>query len=169
MPKTLADGRIKLTALTTKPANPSLPTATELNAGKQLATRILKSDFRLSATASDTVPDQDLAQEGNATTFGASNYEGSVTPFRYLDEDGAADPTNDVAYDLLSEKGTELWLYKRVGPKESVPWAADDAAEHFFVVTDNPQDPSDLTGYIKKVVPLGVQSADLHVTVAAGA
>lgn len=166
MPKTLADGRIKLVALTEAPANLLAPTATELAAGVDVSCRILKSDFRLSPTASDTVPDQELCQEGNAVTYGASNYEGSVTPFRYLDEAGKADATNDIAWDTFKEKGTELWLYKRVGPKYDVAFATGDEVDGYHVITDNPQDPSDLTGYIKKVVPLGVQDAHLGGVVA---
>jgi len=169
MPKTLADARIRLSVMTEAPADLEAATVTELAAGVDVSCRILKSDFRLSATASDTVPDQELCQEGNATTFGASNYEGSVTPFRYLTEDGKADATNDVAWDTFKEKGTELWIAKRVGPKYDVAWTAADEYELFHVITDNPQDPSDLTGYIKKVVPLGVQDAHLNGVVAAGA
>lgn len=168
MPKTLADARIKLTALTTKPANPLAPTVTELNAGIDLSCRINKSDYRLSATSSDTNGDQELCAEGNAVTFGASNYEGSLTPFRYLDATGKSDSTNDVAWTTLKAKGTELWLYERVGPKYDVTWATGDIADHYHVITDNPQAPSDMTGYIKRVVPLGVQDAAMGIVVAAG-
>jgi hypothetical protein len=168
MPKTLADGRIKLVALTEAPAVMTAPTVTELAAGVDVSCRILKSDFKLTAAASDTVPDQELCHEGNAVTYGASNYDGSVTPFRYLTDAGKADADNDIAWDTFKEKGTELWLVKRVGPKYDVAFAAADEVEIFHVLTDNPQDPSDLTGYIKKVVPLGVQDAELNGVVAAG-
>lgn len=167
MPKTLADARTRLVALTTKPANPAAPTVTELTAGVDLSCRILKSDYRLSPVASDTVPDTELCSEGNAVTFGASNYEGSVTPFRYLTEAGKADATNDVAWDALKEKGTELWLYEREGPKYDAAWAAADEVDGYEVVTDNPQKPSDRAGFIKRVVPLGVQRAWLGGVVAA--
>ncbi|MBE7701268.1 hypothetical protein H9623_13285 [Oerskovia sp. Sa1BUA8] len=167
MPKTLADARTRLVALTTKPANPAAPTVTELTAGIDLSCRILKSDYRLSPVASDTVPDTELCSEGNAVTFGASNYEGSVTPFRYLTEAGKADAANDIAWDTLKEKGTELWLYEREGPKYDAAWAAADEVDGYEVVTDNPQKPSDRAGFIKRVVPLGVQRAWLGGVVAA--
>ncbi len=167
MPKTLADARIKLVALTTAPANPAAPTVSELSAGVDLSCRILKSDYRLSPVASDTVPDTELCSEGNAVTYGASNYEGSVTPFRYLDDDGKADTENDVAWTELKEKGTELWLYEREGPRYDEDWAVGDEVEGYYVVTDNPQKPSDRTGFIKRVVPLGVQRAWLNAAVAA--
>jgi hypothetical protein len=167
MPTTLADARTRLAILTTKPADLAAPTVTELNAGIDASCRILKSDYRLSPTASDTVGDAELCAEGNAVTFGASNYEGSVTPFWYLDEDGKSDVTDDVVYQALKEKGTELWFVEREGPRYDAAWAAGDVVEVYEVITDNPQKPSDRAGYIKRVVPLGVQNAELSGVVAA--
>ena len=169
MPKTLADARTRLAILTTKPANLSAPTTTELLAGIDASCKILKSDYRLSATASDTVADSELCSEGNAVTFGASNYEGSVTPFWYLDEDGQTVVLEDAVYQALKEKGTELWFVEREGPHYTEAWAVGDRVEVYEVVTDNPQKPSDRAGYIKRVVPLGVQNAVLDAVVAAGA
>ena len=157
MPKTIADERIKLVALTTKPASLFAVKVGEANAGVDLSCRIMMSDFRLSPTASDTVNEPALCEGGNSAAPGKSNYEGSLTPFRFLDVDGQADTANDVAYAALKEKGTELWLIKRVGPKYDEPFAVSDDIEVYHVFTDNPQDPSEFTGYIKKVVPLFVQ------------
>lgn len=157
MPKTLADGRLKLVAMTTKPANPEAVTVAEATAGIDLSCRILKSDYRLSATGSDTVPDSELCSTGNAVSFGASNYEGSVTPFRYLTPEGLADAANDVAWDTLREKGTTLWLLEREGPEYDVTLANPHEYELFEIVTDEPQKPGDRAGFIKRVVPLGVQ------------
>lgn len=158
MPMTLADGRTKLIALTTKPANPEAVTGAELTAGINLSNRILKSDYRLSATGSDTVPDVPLSSKSNAVVFGASNFEGSVTPIRFLTSAGLADVLNDVAWDLLREKGTRLWLVEIEGPEEDAAPANGDAYDLYEVITDDPQKPSDRSGYIKRVVPLGVQS-----------
>lgn len=176
MPRTLADGRIRLDALTTAPAalatyaSGALEiTLDELAAGDRLSTRIMKSDYRLSATASDPVNETELAAEGNAVVYGASNYEGSVTPFRYFTSAGVADPLNDIAYDILREKGTELWLPERTGPKESVAWAAGDVGEFYQVITDNPQNPSTAGGFIKRVVPLGVQNRWPFIVTGTGA
>ncbi len=171
MPKTLADGRIALIALTTKPANPEAIPASVLNAARatgDLSCRILKSDYRLSAVASDTVNEAELCSTGNAVTFGASNYEGSITPFRYLTEDGAADTAADIAWALLRDKGTTLWLVEREGPEYDADFATGDEYEIYEVVTDEPQKPSDRSGFIKRVVPLGVQRR-WNGTVAAGA
>lgn len=162
MPKTLADARTRLAILTTKPDDLGAISVADLDDGIDASCRILKSDYRLSPAASDTVPDTELCSEGNAVTFGASNYEGSVTPFWYLDEDGKSDVAEDEVYQALKEKGTELWFVEREGPRYDEPWAAGDTYEVYEVVTDNPQKPSDRAGYIKRVVPLGVQRAELN-------
>ena len=169
MPKTLADARTRLTILTTAPADTTLQsiTLTELTAGIDASCKILKSDYRLSAAASDTVDDTELCSEGNAVTYGASNYEGTVSPFWYLDETGKSDVTEDVVYQALKEKGTELWFVEREGPRYDQAWAAGDVIEVYRVITDNPQKPSERAGYIKRVVPLGVQTAELNATVGA--
>lgn len=169
MPKTLADGRIKLTILTVQPANLSAISATILNAGIDASCKILKSDYRLSATASDTIDETELCNDSNAVNYGRSNYEGSVTPFWYLDEDGKPEALENVVYEALREKGSRVWLVEREGPEYDTPWATGDEYEVFEVVTDTPQKPSDRTGYSKRVIPLGVQRAVLDGVVVAGA
>lgn len=166
MPKTLADARTRLTILTTEPADPRSITIAELTAGIDASCNVLKSDYRLSPTGSDTVPDTELCSEGNAVTYGASNYEGTLTPFWFLDQEGKSDATEDVVYQALKIKGTTLWLVEREGPRYDEPWAAGDAYEAYKVTTDNPQKPSDRGGYIKRTVPLGVQRAVLDGVVA---
>jgi hypothetical protein len=172
MPKTLADGRLALIAFTTKPTGDlEALTATVINAARaagDLSCRVLKSDYRLSATGSDTVADTELCSTGNAVTYGASNYEGTVTPFRYLTPAGLADAANDIAWDLLKEKGTTLWLLEREGPEYNAEFAVGQEYDLYEVVTDEPQKPGDRTGFIKRVVPLGVQRHYRGV-VAAGA
>ena len=166
MPKTLADARTRLTILTTKPANPRSITLSELTAGIDASCKILKSDYRLSPTASDTVPEAELCAEGNAVTFGASNYEGSISPFLYLDDTGKSDIKEDVVYQALREKGTRVWLVEREGPRYDTPWAAADVVDVYEVITDNPQKPGDRAGYIKRIIPLGIQNAYLGAAVA---
>lgn len=167
MPKTLADGRIKLVVLTTKPADPKAPTVAELKAGKVISCRILKSDYRLSATGSETVNEPELCSTSNAQAFGATNYEGTVTPFRFLNSDGTPESDEDIAWDAFKEKGTTLWLAEREGPVHDKEFAAGDIVDLYEVITDAPQKPSDRSGYIKRTVPLAVQKAWEQVTVAA--
>lgn len=169
MPKALADGRIKLTILTKKPADPKAPTVDELNAGINAACQILKSDYKLGATASDTISEAALCSVGNATTYGASNYEGSITPFVLKDETGKTDMEESTAYAALAVKGTTLWLVEREGPEESTDYAAGDIVDVYEVVTDTPQKPGERSGWIKRTVPLGVQQAWENVEVASDA
>ncbi len=170
MPKTIAEERIKLVALTEKPANILAPTVTELTAGVDLSCKVMFSDFRLSPTASDTVNEPALCEGGNSTVPGKSNFEGSLTLFRFLDENGEPVDTEDAGWDLLRTKGAELYLYKRIGPRFDAAWAADQEAEYYHVLTDLPQDPTDFSGYIKKTIPLFVQGdSSLDVIVASGA
>ena len=157
MPKTIADERIRLVLLADAPADPKAITIAELADAVELTYRVLASDFRLSATASDTVSEPALGEGGNSSAPGKSNYEGTLTPFRYLTTAGLSDVTNDVAYTALKEKGTELHLVKRIGPLADAAWAVAQPYEYFHAVTDNPQDPSERSGYVKKVVPLMVQ------------
>ena len=169
MPKTLADGRIALVALTTPPKDLKAPTVTELTAGERIECRINKQDYKLGATDSDTIDEQELCKSGSAKDFGPAQYEGSVTPFRYLDDKGLADPENDVAWDMLKAKGTHLWLVEREGPLYDAPFEAGQEVSVYEVNTDTPQKPDNRNGYIKRIVPLAVLDARENVKVAAGA
>lgn len=169
MPLTLADGRTKLTLLTEVPDDLSAIPLDVLNTGIEASCKINKPDYRLSPAASDTVPDQALCQEGNAVTFGNSNYEGTLTVLRFLDATGKPEDTEDVVWPLLRTKGATVVAVERIGPKYNVPWAAGDEYQAYHVITDNPQKPSDMAGYVKSVVPLGVQNAELNGVVAAAA
>lgn len=157
MPLTLADGRTKVAVLTSAPADLTAITEAELTAGIDASGKINKPDYRLSPRASDTVPDQPLDNIGNATTFGNTNYEGTCTVLRFLDTDGTPDATNDTLWAAMKTKGTTLWFVEREGPLATQAWAAADEYEVYEVVTDEPQKPQTMAGYIKRVIPLGVQ------------
>ena len=168
MPKTLADQRIRLVALTTKPADVKAPTVTELEAGIDLSCSIMKSDYQLGATGDQTISEAALCEPGQGSDMGPTEYAGQVTPFRMLDADGKADLDDDVAYQTLKVKGTELWLVEREGPAFDAAWAADQEVSVYHVATGTPQKPSDrFGGYIKRTVPLGVRSAYEDVAVVA--
>lgn len=167
--KTLAEGRIKLSVLTTKPANPKAPTVTELQKGVDVSCQVLRSDYKLGAVASDTINEPALCSKGNATAFGAANYEGSVTIFLLKDEAGKTSAEESTAWEALKTKGTTLWMVEREGPEYETEYAAGDIVDVYEVITDNPQKPQDRTGYIKRTIPLGVQNAWEDATVGAGA
>lgn len=169
MPRTLADGRTRLIALTTAPADPAAITDAELAGGTRLDNRILKSDFRLSPSDSETITEALLSEESAGAALGPALFDGcTMSVFRFLDATGAADPTEDIAFDLVKERGTHLHLVKSDGKDASATFTASDEYSYFHVVTDHPQDPEERGGYIKKRVPLLVQSAELFKSVAAG-
>lgn len=170
MPKSLADGRIKVVALSTRPADPMKPTVAELTAGVDISCRILASDYTLGPTDSDRIAEKELCKEGNSNALGPSNYTAAVTPFRYFGAQGEGSQAEDAAYQLLKTKGTKVYLYERQSNKKSTEaFAASDEVDGYEVITDNPQKPSDMGGYIKRRIPMEVQDAWLGAVVATSA
>lgn len=160
MPKTLADGRIRVTVMTLKPANPRKPTVAELAAGKVISRKIMKSDYKLGATGDAEITETELCNKGAGKAFGETSYEGSVTPFRYLDPTtGKPITQEDDAWALLKTKGTELWFAEREGPDHDDADAEGQEVDVYHVVTSTPQKPSSREGYIKRTVQLGVLAA----------
>lgn len=162
MPRSLADGHIKFIICTQEPADATAPLASELAAGIDASDRILASDFTFGATDSDKVQEKSLAAQNNANAIAASNFAAAFTAFRYFDAlTGAPDPAGDVVHDACKVKGTELWCYARkTGKKSTDPVeAADELFLGAHVITDNPQPPTDLGGYIKERIPCEVQDA----------
>lgn len=159
MPLTLADGRDRLVIFTTKPVDLDAITAAECALAINASPLINKPDFKLTPTTSDTVPDQPLSSSGNATTYGASNYDASMTVLRFLDANGAAVTLEDILWAAVGVKGVRIWLAYRKGPKSAVAMANLDRYTWYEAITDTPQEPSDRAGYIKQVIPLGVQDA----------
>lgn len=157
MPRSLFEGNIRVDALATAPVDPEALKLTELATSVALSKAIMRAGFRLSPSGSDTLNEATLEDTGNATDFGNSNFDASMTLFRYLDGTGKSDAAQDIAYNLFTAKGIFLWLAKRVGPPAKQAWAIGDTYDLYPVVTDDPQDPTDLTGYVKFVQPLGVQ------------
>lgn len=169
MPKTLADGRILLTVLTTKPKNLAAITLAELNAGKKISCRVMKSDYQLGATGNSEITEQEMCKRGEGKAPGPASYEGSLTVFRYLDEAGKPIVEDDIAWDLLKELGTELWFVEREGPEESKQWESDDIYDVYEGITNTPTKPSDrFSGYIKRTVKLSITDAKEGAKVVAG-
>ncbi|TSD68133.1 hypothetical protein [Aeromicrobium piscarium] len=170
MPRSLADGRTKFTLLTTKPANPASPTATELNAGIDASCAVLASDFAFGAAASDKLNEGALCEDSNANTSTRSNWQANFTLFRYYDSSGESAPDEgDDAFQAVKVKGTTLWAYARRSPKRSTEdWA--DGDEIFLgaeISTDNLLPPSDMGGWIKWRQEADVQAGYPFIEVAA--
>lgn len=166
---TAADGREKVTALLTAPADLKAVTVAEATAGIDIHWHVNKPDFRLSPTASATHNDTPLGAKGTWNNFADGNAEGTLTVFRDLGPDGkpVADSESEAVFEMVKEKGTELWLLVRKGPEADDPWEAGDEYSVFQVRTDEPQDPSDRSGFLKYVVPLGVANFARFQTLAA--
>ncbi len=162
MPKQLSDERIAVVILDGPPADPNAITKAEFDAGLHIECRIMAGEYRLSPTGSETINQSEMCEGINATTFGRSNYEGTMTVFRYLTAAGLADPANDVAWDATKEKGTNLHIVEREGPEHDAAGAAGQEYDYYEVVTDDPQKPSDRQGFTRRVVPLGVQKAAIN-------
>lgn len=169
-PKTLADGRIKLMLLAAKPADMKKPTVSEIKAGKDISCRITKADYRLSATGSETIDGTALCDEAAVTVFGASNFEGSLTPFRYFnpEQPGQHDTEGDYAFQAFKEKGVTLYLVERdTGKKHDEPIEAGDEVSVYEVIPDNWQKVSETGGFSRRLVPLSITKAELNAVVAA--
>jgi hypothetical protein len=159
MPKSLADGHLKFTILTTKPADLSAVTAAVLNGGIDASCAVLASDFTFSAADSDKVNEKALCTTNNANAIGADNFTAGATFFRYFDEDGNVDLTEDEGYQAVKEKGTTVWGFVREdGKLSTADWAADDEYLWMELLTDRPQRPQNAGGYIKRRTPFEPQA-----------
>lgn len=168
--KTLADGRIALWALTTKPSNIAAPAVSEINAGKKISCRILKNDYALGAESDTEIAEQEMCKKGEGKAPGPTTYAGNITVLRYLDEAGKPVAADDFVWDLIKKKGTTIWLVEREGPDESKEIAADDIVSVYEVVLGTPTKPSDrFAGYIKRTAKLNIMDAAEDVKVLATA
>lgn len=168
---TLAKGRRKIgfIALADKPADWSaISLATDASKIIDISSQVARSDFTLGFTDSDKVDDAPLDTVTNVQALDADNFEAKMSVYRYLDTGGAAG-TLDTAWAKLGKKGVRGWLIERVDPLPlaTVAWAVGDKIKAFPVVTDNPQPPSDLTGYVKRVVPFNPDGDVIDGTFAA--
>lgn len=161
---TLADGRRRIDITLTEPDGfsegdgPLELTLADLGTLIAASPQLNKPDFNLTASGSDTVPDQPLDDEGNAKTWGASNYDGSATVLRSLLANGQIDPATDTLFAAIGAKGVRSWWVERIGPKAKVALDTADEGWIYEVISDEPQTPSEVSGYVKNTIPLGVQT-----------
>lgn len=158
--KTLADGRIALWALTTKPKDITKPTIAEINAGKKISCRIMKSDYALGADSDTEITEQEMCKTGEGKAPGPTSYAGNITVFRYLDEAGKPVTADDFVWDMIKKKGSTIWLVEREGPDESRTPEIGDIVSVYEVVLGTPTKPSDrFAGYIKRTAKLNIMDA----------
>lgn len=160
MPKSLADAKIRLDALTSKPTDPSKPTLAELTGAgvTPLMCHINKADYALGATGQDTVDEIEACKKGKGNAPGPASYDGSLTPFVYRDADGKISADEGAVLALLGDEGATLYLYEREGKPGTAEWAAGDTGDYYEVVLGVLKPPSDrFSGYEKRTVQLFVQ------------
>lgn len=167
MPRSLASEGIKFTILTTKPADPAAPTATELNAGIDASCKVSRENFSWTPADSDTVDDPELCSTSKAVAPSYDNYNLSMQVYRYWLDEGGVDPTADALFAAIKDKGTTLWGYTRhTAQPYSDDWAAGDPIDlgaEFW--TDWPQDPYG-GGWLKYRVPVHANAGWPQITVA---
>lgn len=166
--KTLADCRIALWALTTKPKDMAKISAEEIASGKKISCHIMKNDYALGADSDAEITEQEMCKAGDGKAPGPTSYAGNITVFRYLDDAGQPVAADDFVWDLIKKKGTTIWLAEREGPIESKDIAIGDIVSVYEVVLGTPTKPSDrFAGYIKRTAKLNVMDAAEDVSVVA--
>ena len=168
--KTLADGRIALWALTTKPKDMAKISVEEIKAGKKISCHIMKNDYALGAESDTEITEQEMCKKGEGKAPGPTTYAGNITVLRYLDEAGKPVAADDFVWDLIKKKGTTIWLVEREGPVESNEIASGDIVSVYEAVLGTPTKPSDrFAGYIKRTAKLNIMDAAEDVTVGTNA
>lgn len=164
----LSRGRTKVAVLTTKPANPAAPTATELNAGINASPFIPSSMWNWTVGDPTTEDDTPLSSEADQEVPVADTYDLSFGVYRGFAAAGGFDATEDALFQAVKERGTTLWIYARKTDKlESETWeAADEIYLGGEVTTSSPKDVEG--GYIKAEVPLFPVNMHKFITVGAG-
>ena len=167
--RSLADGKLKFSILTTAPANPAAPTVTELNAGLDASPYVLTSDFNWTNAESATFDEKPLSQKGQAQTLGMSMYTLAATIFREYAPEGGVSTEDDATFQALKAKGTTVWGYARETDKDATePWAeTDECYLGGEVQTDAPARVGN-EGSIKRRVIFLPQSMHEDITVAVG-
>lgn len=161
--KTMYDDDDKLVILTAAPENKNAVTVAEAtNVANIDISMQIRANPTLGATGSEKVNMPAMGESSASETFGKSGAAGQLEAFLYYDENGQIDPVTSTAYEALNGKGTEVWLLRRTGGKPaSAALAAGDTYSIFKVVCDDPQPPSDKTGWVRVVIPLAV--ADMAI------
>lgn len=128
MPRVLANGKTKLTFLTTAPADPKAPTATELNDGIDMSCAVLTGDFEFGAAESAVLESKGLCAKNNEQRRGTGNHTAAMSIWRYWAEEGGPDETGeDEGFQAIKAGGTYIWIYARRTDKDSdEEWAEGD-------------------------------------------
>lgn len=114
--------------------NPEAPTAAELNAGENISCAIVRG-YTLNPTASDTDDSASICDTGNVANRLYDNYEGELTMFRDGDTEDAVSVYN-IAHELFKEPDQRVWVYRRLGKRNTVAAVTGDEVEGFLFSND---------------------------------
>ena len=117
---------------------------------------ISRGSSKLGAVASDTFKDGALGSANNVTGYGAENYEGLFSVFRYFLPTGLVDTASDVLFTAIGDKDVQFWAIQRLGKKGDAPFATGDEGYIYECITDVPQEPKERDGWIKQDIPLSI-------------
>lgn len=162
--RSLADGKTKVVLLKSAPADIDALKVSDITGGTDISCAIRKSDFRHGPTGSNTVTEAPLCVKGDPEVFTESNYGVTMTLFReFSNTTKQVDTEADKAFQAFSKKGKTAWIVVRdqtmKDSKEDI--AKGDEVSIYEVMCDDPQNPYDRGGYIKKTIPLTVQRASV--------
>lgn len=171
--RSLSAGHIKFVILSTRPVDPKNPTIAELQAGIDASCRVKGSNFKYGPTDSEKVDSDVLCEDIKSQSYGQSNYQLQYSPYRYFDPDtdqaetGTGADIADAVFQLVKEKGTQLYYYvRRTSKKSKEDFSAGDEVVYLAGQNDWPQ-PADGDGYIAVDVTVLVNEAEPNAVVAA--
>lgn len=155
--RVLADKHIKFTILTTAPADPGNPTATELNATSAIdaSCLVLADKFRWTAADSEKISEQALCESAASESFGTGKHDLGFTAWRWFDpETGEFDVAADKLFQAVKVKGTTLYGYvRRMGKEHSEAWASGDEFQLGGAFTVDTPQAGEGSGFIKYDIP----------------
>ena len=162
---TLADKNITMWLLPSGVEDIDAPKVSEISAGSNISQKVFKQDTYLRPTASEAVSEPLLSGDP-AQGYGQDNFEGQLNVGRFYDTDGKPDATLDTLWTAAKAKGTPLTIAMRYGAHWNTAPVSGQEVSVYEVTTDNPQPPQDLSGFIKRIIPLAVMKASLDVALA---
>jgi hypothetical protein len=115
--------------------NPDAPKASEINAGVNISCAVVRG-YTLNPTGSSTDDSASICDTGNVSNRLYDNYEGTVTMFRDADETDAESIYN-VAFELFNQPDQRVWVYRRLGKRNTVAATTGDTVEGFLFTNDN--------------------------------
>jgi hypothetical protein len=114
--------------------NPDHPTAAEINAGTNISCAVVRG-YTLNPTSSDTDDSASICDTGNVANRLYDNYEGSLTMFREGDSSDATSVYAE-AFELFKEPDNRIWVYRRLGKRNTVTATNGDVVEGFLFSND---------------------------------